>query len=89
MPSQENSASGPPAGVVADIKPGLDGDEAHLALLALDLEEGRLDEIERLIVPEIHLGNAPAALEGRCQRGELLARHQPGSANSLGSRTRL
>src|SRR5687768_31042 len=33
------------AGVVADVEPGLDGDEAHLAFLPLDLEKSRLDEI--------------------------------------------
>jgi hypothetical protein len=43
--------------------------------LALDLEEGRLAQIERVVVPEIRLGDAPAALEGRGQRRELLSRH--------------
>ena len=77
------------AGVIADVEPGLDGDEAHLAFRAIDHKIGGLDEVERLGIPEIHLGDAPTALERRCQRRELLARHQPAPAISFGSRTRL
>src|SRR3954451_20800933 len=67
---------------VADVEPGCDGDELHFAFLPLDLEEGRPDQIERVVVPEVHFRNAPAALEGGRQRGGPLARHQPAAASS-------
>src|SRR5512132_1694536 len=77
------------AGVVANIEPGGERDEAHLALLALECDESGTEEVDRLVVPHIHLRDAPLALEGRGQRRELLFRHHAASAISLGRRTRL
>jgi len=55
--------------VVADVEPGCDGDALHFAPLPLDLEEGRLDEIERVVVPEIRL--SPRLASTSCVVGEM------------------
>src|SRR5512144_1873376 len=65
------------AGIIADIEPGGERDEAHLAFLALERDEGGTEEVDRLVVPHIHLHDAPLALEGCGQRRELLFRITP------------
>ena len=77
------------AGRVSDVEPGPDGNEPHLALQALDLQGGGREEIERILIPEIHLGDPPATLEGRRQRGELAFRHSAHPVISFGIRVRL
>jgi hypothetical protein len=77
------------AGAIADVEPGDDGDKTHLAVFAIEPNEGRLDEVARLFVPFIRLDNAPPALERCRKRTGFLPRHHAVSANSFGSRTRL
>ena len=55
--------------------------------LALEGEMRLFDKIEEVAVPDVHLDDAPAADKGLGEAGHL--GHQPVSAISLGSRTRL
>ena len=64
------------------------GKEAKLCFMGHGLMENRfLDEIEEVVIPNIHLDDAPAAGKGLGEAGNL--GHQPVSAMSFGSRTRL
>lgn len=54
---------------------------------ALERKVRLFNEIEEVVVPDIHPDDAPAAGEGLGEGGNL--GHQPAPARSLGSRTRL
>ena len=76
------------AGAVANIEEALQRTEGNLAVRpALKGEMCLFDEIEEVIVPDIHLDDAPAT--GKCfgEGGDL--RHQPVSESNFGNRTRL
>src|SRR5471032_1297121 len=77
------------AAAVANVEPGTHGDEAHLAFLAVECDEGWLDQVDGIFVPEVHRDDPPATFECERRSGNLLSRHQPGSAISFGSRIRL
>ena len=54
---------------------------------AVQCEMRLFDEIEEVVVPDVHLDDAPAAGKGLGEGRNL--GHQPVSAMSFGSRTRL
>ena len=73
---------------VADIEEALQRAEGDLAVRRAFERQMRLfDEIEEIVVPDIHLDDAPAAGKGLCEGWNL--GHQLVSAMSFGSRTRL
>jgi hypothetical protein len=84
-PSQENSAHGCP---VTNVEPTLDGSEDECTVvLALEHDVGGLDQVEIVVIPHLHLADAPATLEGLGHGGR--APHDTAPAMSLGSRTKL
>src|ERR1700722_1993319 len=85
---RELRAGGAVAGAVADIEEALQRAEGDLAVgRAFEGQMRLLDEIEEVVVPDIHLDDAPASGKRLGEGGN--PGHQPGSASSLGSRTRL
>ena len=73
---------------VAGVEEALECAEGDLAIRrVLEAEMRFLDEVEEVIVPVVHLDDAPAAGEGLGEGWNLC--HQAVSAMSLGSRTRL
>src|SRR6478609_717211 len=73
---------------VADIEEALHGDEGDLAVgCALEAEVGLFAKVENVVVPGVHLDDAPAAGEGLCEGWNL--GHHAGSASRRGRQTRL
>jgi hypothetical protein len=61
----------------------------HLALLPLDLEEGRLDEVERVVVLEIHSAMRQRRTNGIGLAGAEAARPRVGGRDPVGVRHRV
>jgi hypothetical protein len=45
------------------IHPPIHRDEAELASVSAELDEGRADEVDGFLVPEIHFGDPPLSLD--------------------------
>src|SRR5579871_5184199 len=75
-------------GAVSDIEPPLYGAEDEAAVIAaFEDDVGRLDQVEVIVVPHVHLDNAPAPLERPGQGGG--SPHHAAPPTNFGSRTRL
>ena len=73
---------------VTNVEPTLDGSEDECTvILAIEHDVGGLDQVEIVVIPHIHLADAPATLEGLGHGAR--APHDTAPAMSLGSRTRL
>ena len=60
VPGEVDAGPAVPLPVPA-VHPPIDGYEAELTALALELDEGGPEEINRLLVPDVHLRDAPLA----------------------------
>src|SRR5271168_3705594 len=84
----ELGAGGAVASSVADVEPSLDRAEDKTAVVVpFESDVGGLDQVEVVIVPEVHLFDPPGAPEGLGHGGG--PPHAAASASSLGRRTRL
>ncbi len=88
VPPRELRAGGSVARAVADVEEALERTEGDFAVsCAVEGEVRFLNEVEEVVVPIVHLDDAPAAGEGLGEGGN--PGHQPVPVMSLGSRTRL
>lgn len=95
LPSHENSMPGRPSRSTSRMSaPALDSDEPEVAVVARsDLDERRAQEVDGVLIPKLHLDDAPAALEahrsslGPCRSNPVTRRPTSPCSIRTGSRS--